>query len=112
MISPVQIELSRKKLEEERAVLMGELGKLKGGKDFGNDIDMAEEEDEVEELSNDIAKGQDVKERIAEIDSALSKIQNGTYGVCENCGKEIEGDELGLIPETRLCMACKLQQNK
>jgi len=38
---------------------------------------------------------------------ALAKLDAGTYGKCENCGKDIPAERLQAIPATRLCMECK-----
>lgn len=44
---------------------------------------------------------------IAEVDEALRKIKNGTYGICEHCGKEIAEERLDIIPYARLCIDCE-----
>ena len=41
---------------------------------------------------------------LREIDAALQRIEDGTYGVCERCGKPIEEERLEAIPWTRLCI--------
>jgi DnaK suppressor protein len=41
---------------------------------------------------------------LREIDAALRRIEDGTYGVCEGCGKPIEEERLEAIPWTRLCI--------
>lgn len=41
-----------------------------------------------------------------EINEALEKMEDGTYGICTNCHKEIEKDRLEIIPETTLCAEC------
>jgi RNA polymerase-binding protein DksA len=41
---------------------------------------------------------------LREIDAALQRIEDGTYGVCEACGKQIEEERLEAIPWTRLCI--------
>lgn len=38
------------------------------------------------------------------IDDALERIENGTYGTCEVCGKEIEKERLEALPWTTLCI--------
>jgi DnaK suppressor protein len=38
---------------------------------------------------------------------ALRKMDEGTYGRCENCNKEIAQERLEAIPSARLCVACK-----
>ncbi|NLM42454.1 MAG: molecular chaperone DnaK [Clostridiales bacterium] len=44
---------------------------------------------------------------IVEVDEALRKIENGKYGLCEGCGKEIAEERLDLIPYARLCISCE-----
>ncbi|MGC2064527.1 MAG: TraR/DksA family transcriptional regulator [Thermodesulfovibrionales bacterium] len=42
-----------------------------------------------------------------DIDEALRKIQEGTYGTCEDCGEEISEKRLGVMPTATLCISCK-----
>jgi DnaK suppressor protein len=42
-----------------------------------------------------------------EIDRALSKIEIGTYGLCEQCGQPIPDARLQALPQAALCVACK-----
>jgi DnaK suppressor protein len=44
---------------------------------------------------------------IEEIDTALAKISEGTYGACESCGNEIPRARLEALPHARLCVSCK-----
>jgi DnaK suppressor protein len=44
---------------------------------------------------------------ITEIDLALGKIDNGTYGICEQCGDMIPDARLEALPHASLCVACK-----
>lgn len=43
---------------------------------------------------------------VDEIDAALERIDNGTYGLCRSCGKKIDEDRLEVIPYTSLCIEC------
>jgi DnaK suppressor protein len=43
---------------------------------------------------------------LTEIDDALERIDNGTFGRCENCGKEISRERLDALPYARYCVAC------
>ncbi len=40
------------------------------------------------------------------IDRALQRMDNGSYGICESCGKPIEPERLELIPWTNVCAEC------
>ena len=44
---------------------------------------------------------------LAAIDKALAKIENGTYGICERCGKQIDPARLEALPYAELCIECK-----
>jgi RNA polymerase-binding protein DksA len=41
------------------------------------------------------------------IDMALKRIQDGTYGTCQGCGKPIQRARLKAVPHARLCIQCK-----
>ena len=41
-----------------------------------------------------------------EIEAALSRLEDGQYGLCEQCGKEIDRDRLEAIPYAILCIHC------
>lgn len=45
--------------------------------------------------------------KIREIDNALLKIKDGSYGICEECGEPIAKKRLMLIPYTNLCINCQ-----
>ena len=55
---------------------------------------------EVEDLRQSIASLQ------SDIDNALAKIDAGTYGICERCGRPIGEDRLEAMPAARLCIEC------
>ena len=41
------------------------------------------------------------------LDQALKRIEDGTYGKCEGCGKQIQIARLRAVPHARLCISCK-----
>ncbi|OPL13657.1 MAG: RNA polymerase-binding protein DksA [delta proteobacterium ML8_D] len=49
---------------------------------------------------------------IKKIDKALERIENGTYGICEDCGEEIGIERLKARPVTTRCIECKSKQEK
>ncbi|XVV08287.1 TraR/DksA family transcriptional regulator [Actinoplanes sp. CA-131856] len=46
------------------------------------------------------------RERLAEVDDALRRVDEGTYGVCERCGKPIAAERLAARPFARFCISC------
>jgi DnaK suppressor protein len=47
---------------------------------------------------------------IGKIKDALERIDNGTYGICEDCGEDISEKRLRARPVTTLCIDCKKKQ--
>jgi DnaK suppressor protein len=41
------------------------------------------------------------------IESALRRIQDGSFGQCQHCGKDIDGKRLAAVPWTRYCIQCQ-----
>ena len=46
------------------------------------------------------------EEHLSEIDAALDRVEAGTYGVCEVCGRDIGAPRLEALPAARTCIAC------
>ena len=49
---------------------------------------------------------------VDQIDHALQKLDDGTYGICEDCGKRIPATRLRALPFAYLCVLCKEQQER
>ena len=49
---------------------------------------------------------------IRKIEEALERIEDGTYGICEECEEEISEDRLKARPITALCIKCKRKQEE
>lgn len=106
----------RKKLEEEKARLLSavdflerenpgsiseELGEVAEG---GADNHLGDTATAMYDRELDEGLEEGARETLAEIDAALKRIDDGTYGICEVCGKPIGADRLSAIPRTRLCI--------
>lgn len=53
-----------------------------------------------------VGLGQIERDRLEEIDEALRRIEQGTFGVCQSCGKEISRQRLDAVPYTAYCVRC------
>lgn len=47
------------------------------------------------------------RRQLDQIEEALRRIEQGSYGTCERCGKNIGYDRLEVLPQASLCMDCK-----
>lgn len=61
---------------------------------------------EVGEYSDNLSVEVTLEKRLQEIIEALERIEKGTYGFCENCGKEIGTDRLRANPAATTCIQC------
>ena len=106
----------RKRLEEERGRLLhavgflvkenpgsvsDELGELAEG---GTDNHLGDTATALYDRELDEGLEAGAQQTLAEIDAALRRIDEGTYGICEACGKPIGAERLAAIPWTRLCI--------
>jgi DnaK suppressor protein len=84
------------------------------------EFDLVENEigDQIDEagqsLDKEVIFEQSDNERkiLNEINAALRKLKNGTYGKCEQCGIEIENKRLKAIPYSRYCIKCQIKNDK
>jgi len=66
--------------------------------------DKDEEADEVQEYDNMLALEHSLELKLKAVNIALVKMEENKYGICENCGKEIEEERLKVAPEARFCI--------
>ena len=59
------------------------------------------------ERSETIGLIEQLRANRAEVVAALERMGEGTYGICEQCGREIALERLDALPSTRLCVSCK-----
>jgi RNA polymerase-binding protein DksA len=62
---------------------------------------------ETFEREKDLALGENVEHLLAKVKEALAKIELGTYGICDACGKPIKRARLEAIPFATLCVECQ-----
>ena len=69
---------------------------------------------EISDYSTDVMAEKVLEKSLADIDKALSRIKNGTYGICKYCGQPIAEKRLLARPTANSCVSCKteLQENE
>ena len=111
--------LLRARLESERKRLTEEMEQLKStirpaderreGSPFGK---REEEATESYELERRLTLEKSIREQLASVEHALQKFEDGTYGLCDNCGKPIAPERLEALPQATMCLDCKARQAK
>lgn len=71
-----------------------------------------EEATETLELEKRLALENRIRQELVGIEHALKKFEEGTYGLCDNCGQPIDPERLEALPQASLCLNCKTQQAK
>lgn len=107
----------RQLLESERAVYEGQASDLRAEADSlaqerePGDVQFDEESGEggtvTVDRERDLALSAQALAAVDEIDAALARIADGTYGACERCHQAIPKPRLKALPFARLCVACK-----
>ena len=108
-MKPKKLTAVAKALHERREALFREVEETEAGLRFiAEDRESELEERAQEERLAQLFARLDVrgKREIEEIDAALVRIDDGTYGVCTGCGGHIADARLRALPHTPLCLDC------
>ena len=78
-----------------------------GGQDMADEDGFGEGDTLSVERDRLVVVASDAQAHVAEIDAALARVDAGSYGLCEACGKPIPEARLEVVPEATLCVSCK-----
>ena len=112
----METEEARRRLQDERARLEGlrsnfddeHLSDQSEGESLGElsslDQHQADLGTETFEREKDLAILERVEAELTDVEYAVRRLEDGTYGTCEVCGREIDEERLRALPATRLCV--------
>ena len=75
--------------------------------ELAQDVGFSDRSHTTEERSRLISVVTSLRSNLREVDHALAKLEAGTYGTCERCGRPISPERLEALPWAMLCMECK-----
>ncbi|HYM70494.1 MAG TPA: TraR/DksA C4-type zinc finger protein [bacterium] len=118
-----QVETYARLLLEERRRLRQELSEMeehhtknneeKHAADVsGYDDDLVDVATETFEREKGLTLESSVQGLLEMVEEALRRVRNGTYGVCDGCGRPIDAKRLKAIPYARLCIKCKEREER
>jgi RNA polymerase-binding protein DksA len=109
----VKYEQLKKQLISERTRLEEELEEVSEapGASVGYGNHMADDATLAYEQTKALAVKQNAMWLLVQVREALKRFEQGTFGVCENCGQSIDPARLKAIPYSALCISCA-QGNK
>ena len=108
-------------LEDRRAQLLGLRARVLGAaqdivegdvdegelSNAGGDQHLADHATEMVDREVDESLEENAEQIVYEIDRALTKFDDGTYGQCSRCGQRIPAERLDAVPYATLCVSCK-----
>lgn len=97
-----QLETERLRLQEALATYHTESGANLG---LGNH--MADDATEAYEQAKELALKQNAERLLHQVEEALARFHNNTYGLCEVCRQQIDPARLRALPYVTLCLHCQ-----
>lgn len=96
----------REKLVRQLAELgANEAGELTGDVEYGDGF--ADAAATTAERTEVLGIVDNLRGMLADVDQALARVKDGTYGRCESCGREIGAARMEFRPTSRFCVDCK-----
>ena len=118
----MEADQARDLLAQERERLQGIKTEIDGARDESQqdgleelssyDQHPADVGTETFEREKDLSILDSVEGELADIEHALQRLDDGTYGTCEACGKPISDDRLEALPATRFCVDDQVQAER
>lgn len=110
------IDRFRKRLEEERERLVGVIDEIQAeqeeirltetSSDRSPDPNTAEGGSLTIELEMELSLAKNAEDLLGKVDEALTRIEEGSYGDCSECGTPIPVARLDVLPYTKFCVEC------
>jgi RNA polymerase-binding protein DksA len=99
-------EKLKAELEQRLEQMQSRLASIKKDVTRSHSGDSAEQAQERENDEVVDAIGNETAQSIRVLQAALNRIEDGSYGLCDNCGKEIGEGRLTAVPEATRCVNC------
>lgn len=116
-VTELNLDHVRVILAEERAALLRRLDHLMDtrvddsvGREISFNPDRSDLADEYAERERDLALSAIEQDRLAQIEAALDRLDDGSYGICLACGEPIAPGRLEILPYAMLCVSCQAQR--
>jgi len=111
-MDPTQLEAARATLDGERARLRAELDaevESPGQMTYGSQAAAASQ---VFAQQRDLALREKAEKELELVEAALARIEDGTFGTCRRCGREIAPGRLEALPWAAYCIDCQRLVNE
>lgn len=114
-LTPAQLKACRNELMLKRAIILGDLSRmevsaLRASEQDSSLDNMADFGSDNYEQDFTLSLMENVEGVIQQIDDALKRIEDKSYGICESCGCDIPKARIKAIPYARFCVKCQSEQ--
>jgi RNA polymerase-binding protein DksA len=100
------------RLRSEIATAEDDLADLLRDSGEGAGDDQADAGTKTFEREQEMSLAANSRDLLDQVQRALSRIADGTYGVCESCGNPVGKGRLQAFPRATLCVSCKQRQER
>ena len=107
-----QLQSDVRRLREEIARAEAELNELLRDSGEGSGDDQADAGSKTFEREHEMSMANNARDLLLQIEHALARIANGSYGMCESCGQPIGKARLQAFPRATLCVSCKQREER
>lgn len=97
----------RTRLEAEQEETQAEILRLSAVLKSELEADLEDGDPDLVEREKTLALLRNLEDKQYSLSQALASLEDGTYGTCEDCGKEISPERLEALPYATLCLQCK-----
>lgn len=112
MKTQLDLETIREKLEKQRHLLLEQISaeKSKLTSKAAQNPDRSSLAMEYASHELDLALYEKDHYKLSQVNAALTRINEGTYGICERCGDPINPERLEVLPYATLCIGCQMKR--
>ncbi len=112
MVSEKGLTDLRARLEKERRSLIGDIDTLNienqtQPDDYGVGNHLADDASDVVSRDLNLALRSNSRDLLTQVEAALRRLDEGTYGVCARCGNPINPERLEALPYATYCITCQ-----
>lgn len=103
-----QLVAEARRLQADLSDSADDIAELIGDSGDGSGDDVADQGSKTFEREQELFVAEQVRESLRQVEHAVAKVDDGTYGICETCGQPIGKLRLEAFPRTTQCMSCKV----
>jgi len=100
------VEQVRRQIEQELQATRTEVERLDKLLKLKGDYGLGKGDPTAYSWELNLARRNRAQGKLKKLETALQRMEEGTYGVCEACGQAIEPERLAALPIATLCIAC------